>query len=380
MRTRPTARRWSPATIRKSRPSRPIAKSTMPAPGDASAFATDTETSPHRPPCRPDTGSEPRNAREGRSPSHKPIHHRTCDGADADARNRRHAQSQIGRSLNFALSRGYANATRSVRTGPWVPTGPGPETPAPGGKAEPLWPGDGVCKRQEDLLLARRRLAVCPRRLRACLGVLVELSAPPAGPASAPRRRKLRGGDHGRRARRDRGRRRRYRVGGAAGLVMAALCSTLVAGCAWPPAAASGRGPRRRFAARSAGWRRRGGGCGTRSRVAGAGISTASRSPRPESGSRSRLKRARSMHATWAAPGRRPRGFTGIAAVGADEERSRCCASCTPAGWRRSWTRFSWCHLTAWRRRSELALERHHGPRSSRCSPRPAEREALLGC
>jgi hypothetical protein len=42
----PTARRWIPATIRKSRPSRPIANSTMPAPGDASAVATDTEPSP----------------------------------------------------------------------------------------------------------------------------------------------------------------------------------------------------------------------------------------------------------------------------------------------------------------------------------------------
>ena len=151
MRTRPTARRWSPATIRKSRPSRPIAKSTMPAPGDASAFATDTETSPHRPPCRPDTGSEPRNAREGRSPSHKPIHHRTCDGADADARNRRDAQSQIGRSLNFALSHGYANTTR--RTGPWVPTGRGPENAgARRDSGTPVAPCRGCRKRQVQVL------------------------------------------------------------------------------------------------------------------------------------------------------------------------------------------------------------------------------------
>ena len=39
-----------------------------------------------------------------------------------------------------------------------------------------------------------RRLS--PRRLRVCLGVLVELSAPPTGSASAPRRGKMRGRDH----------------------------------------------------------------------------------------------------------------------------------------------------------------------------------------
>ena len=37
---------------------------------------------------------------------------------------------------------------------------------------------------------------MCPRRLRACLGVLVELSAPSTGSASAPRRGKMRGRDH----------------------------------------------------------------------------------------------------------------------------------------------------------------------------------------
>ena len=37
---------------------------------------------------------------------------------------------------------------------------------------------------------------MCPRRLRACLSVLVELSAPSTGSASAPRRRKMRGRDH----------------------------------------------------------------------------------------------------------------------------------------------------------------------------------------
>ena len=62
-------------------------------------------------------------------------------------------------------------------------------------------------------------------------------------------------------------------------------CSTLVTGRAWPPAAASGRGLKTRCVTRSAGLRRKGGGCGTRSNVAGAGISTASRLPRPESGS-----------------------------------------------------------------------------------------------
>jgi hypothetical protein len=36
---------------------------------------------------------------------------------------------------------------------------------------------------------------VCPRWLRACLGVLVELSAPPTDSASAPRGSKMRGGD-----------------------------------------------------------------------------------------------------------------------------------------------------------------------------------------
>ena len=37
---------------------------------------------------------------------------------------------------------------------------------------------------------------MCPRWLRACLGVLVELSAPSTGSASAPRRSKIGGRDH----------------------------------------------------------------------------------------------------------------------------------------------------------------------------------------
>ena len=70
------------------------------------------------------------------------------------------------------------------------------KTPAPGGKAGLLWPRPGgVANGRSRCCLARRRLAVCPRRLRACLGVLVELSAPPTGSASAPRRGKMRGCD-----------------------------------------------------------------------------------------------------------------------------------------------------------------------------------------
>ena len=57
--------------------------------------------------------------------------------------------------------------------------------------------------------------------------------------------------------------------------------------------------------------------------------------------------RARSTHATWPTPGRRRRGFTGIGSVGVGEERSRCCAWCTPAGSSTSRTRFLSCRLTA---------------------------------
>jgi len=156
-------------------------------------------------------------------------------------------------------------------------------------------------------------------------------------------------------------------------------CSTLVAGCAWPPAAASGRGLKTRCVTRSTGLRRKGGGCGTRSNVAGGGISTASRLHRPESGSRSRPKRARSMRATWPTPGRRPRGFTGVAGAGVGEERSRCCAWCVPAGWRGSRTGFLWSRLIAWFRLSGPAREPRRGPGSWLRSLRPAEREALLG-
>ena len=70
------------------------------------------------------------------------------------------------------------------------------KTPAPGGKAGLLWPrAGGVANGRSRCCLARRRLAVYPRRLRACSGVLVELSAPPTGSASAPRRGKMRGCD-----------------------------------------------------------------------------------------------------------------------------------------------------------------------------------------
>ena len=220
---------------------------------------------------------------------------------------------------------------------------------------------------------------MCPRWLRACLGVLVELSPPPTGPASAPRRSKMR---------RPRSPLVRWRsppgtrataLAGLLLVVMAAWRWTLVAGSAWPPAAVSALGPKVRSDGRSAGWRRRGGGCGTRSRGAGAGISTASRSPRRASRSRSRPRRARSMPATWLTPGRRPRGFAGIAGVGVGEERSRCCAWCVPAGWRGSRTGFSWCRLIAWRPRSEPALEPHPGPGSWPRHPRPAKRGALPG-
>ena len=109
-------------------------------------------------------------------------------------------------------------------------------------------------------------------------------------------------------------------------------CSTPVARCAWPLAAVSALGPRIRFDECSAGWSRRDGSCGTRSRVAVAGISTTSRSPRPASRSQSRPRRGRSMHATWPAPETRLRGCADIGSVGAVEGRSLCCALCTPAG------------------------------------------------
>jgi hypothetical protein len=73
----------------------------------------------------------------------KPIHRRTCDGADADARNRRDAHSQLGRSLNFALSHGYANTTRWCAPARGCPQVTAPKTPSPGGKAGLLWPRAG---------------------------------------------------------------------------------------------------------------------------------------------------------------------------------------------------------------------------------------------
>ena len=146
--------------------------------------------------------------------------------------------------------------------------------------------------------------------------------------------------------------------------------STLIAGCGWPRAAVSALAPRLRFDGCSAGWRRRDGGSVTHSSGVGAGISTASRSRRTASRMRSRPNRARSPHTTWPAPGTRPRGFTGVGGGGVGEERSRCCAWCAPAGWRRSRLGFSWCRWTAWCPRSEPAPERHLGRGSWRRRPR----------
>ncbi len=77
------------------------------------------------------------------------------------------------------------------------PQARGPENAGAGGKAGLLRPrAGGVANGRNRCCLARRRLAVCPRRLRACLGVLDELSAPPTGSASAPRRGEMRSRDH----------------------------------------------------------------------------------------------------------------------------------------------------------------------------------------
>ena len=63
----------------------------------------------------------------------------------------------------------------------------------------------------------------CPKRLQACRGVPIELPAPSAVPAPAPRRRERRGGDRRRRARGDRRWRRRTAVAGLLALVMAGV-------------------------------------------------------------------------------------------------------------------------------------------------------------
>ncbi len=240
-------------------------------------------------------------------------------------------------------------------------------------------PGGLRRKRSADSSGAPRLASPCPQQLPACAHASLLLPPPPGVPAPAPGDIQRCDGRHDRRA----GGGRRWggsdRGSRAFLLLMGGLVSTLVAGCAWPPAAGSARGPRIRFDERSAGWRRRGGGCVTRSRVAGAGISTASRSPRPGSRSRSRPKRARSTHATWPTPARRPRGFAGIGGAGAVEERSRCCAWCAPAGSSTSRTRFSWCRWTAWRRRSEPAREPHPAPGSWPRRRLRAERELLRG-
>ena len=101
--------------------------------------------------------------------------------------------------------------------------------------------------------------------------------------------------------------------------------------------------------------------------------------PTPASPSRSRPSRARSTHATWRTPARRPLGFTGVGGAGAVEARSRCCAWRTPAGLSMLRTRCSWCRWTGWRRRSEPAREPHPAPGSWPRRRLRAERELLRG-
>ena len=151
-------------------------------------------------------------------------------------------------------------------------------------------------------------------------------------------------------------------LAGLLALVMAGLVVDARRWRARPRAAASALSPRLRFDERSAGSRRRGGSCGTRSRVAGAGISTASRSPRPGSRCESKTCTFDTRHLARAR--QTAAGFTGIGGAGAVEERSRCCAWWAPAGSSTSRTRFSWCRWTAWRRRSEPAREPHPAPGS----------------
>jgi len=153
----------------------------------------------------------------------------------------------------------------------------------------------------------------------------------------------------------------------------------LVAGCAWPLGATSARGLKTRCVERSAGWRRRVGGCGTRSRVAGRGdIDSVAIAPTGVAFA-IETKRARSTHATCTTPGKRPCGYADIGGASAVKERSRCCAWCAPAGSSTSRTRFSWCRSTAWRRRSEPAREPHPAPGSWPRRRLRAERELLSG-
>ena len=247
------------------------------------------------------------------------------------------------------------------------------KTPAPGGKAGLLWPrAGGVANGRSRCCLARRRLAVYPRRLRACSGVLVELSAPPTGSASAPRRGKMRGCDRrwcagGNRCRHPRNGTGRIAAGrdGGSGGGRSSLDS-------------AGRSQRCRRSVRGSGptgARRAGGGGVAGAALAPVGPARGYRQrrdcpDRPRVRNRDQVAHV-SMHATWPARGRPPRGFTGIGGVGAGEERSRCCAWCEPAGWKGSRTGFSLCRLTAYRPRSERAPEPHRGPGSLRGSRRP---------
>ncbi len=221
---------------------------------------------------------------------------------------------------------------------------------------------------------------MCPRRLRACLGVLVELSAPSTGSASAPRRGKMRGRDHRWCAG---GNRSRHPSNGA-GRIAAGRDGGSRGGRSSLDSA--GRSQRCRRSVRGSGptGARRAGGGG----VAGAALAPVG----PARGCRQRrdcpdwhrvCDRVQDAHVRCAPPGPRPsdgrRGFTGIAGVGVGEERSRCCAWCVPAGWRGSRTGFLWSRLIAWFRFSGPAREPHRGPGSWLRSLRPAEREALLG-
>ena len=89
-----------------------------------------------------------------------------------------------------------ANMMRWVRTARGCPQVAAPKTPAPGGKAGLLWPHAGGLANGRSRSASRGAGYQCPRRLRPWFGVLVELSAPPTGSASAPRRSKMRSRDH----------------------------------------------------------------------------------------------------------------------------------------------------------------------------------------
>ena len=149
-----------------------------------------------------------------------------------------------------------------------------------------------------------------------------------------------------------------------------------------------------RLAARSrVGARSEDSGSTSAQRAGGGGVAAAALAPvwrargyrqRRDRPDRGRVRdRDQDAHVRRTPPGPRPAdgrvAVTGIGGAGAVEGRSRCCAWCAPAGLSTSRTRFSWCRLTAWRRRSEPAREPHPAPGSWPRSPRPAEREALRG-